>query len=73
MPQSCAGWTDRRPPEGVVTTAPVEVLTLDMRGDNEQAGTLYESLGFVEYGRPHRFVALGAARYDKVCCALDLR
>jgi ribosomal protein S18 acetylase RimI-like enzyme len=49
------------------------VLTLDMRGDNEQAGTLYESLGFVEYGRPHRFVALGAARYDKVCCALDLR
>jgi RimJ/RimL family protein N-acetyltransferase len=54
-------------------TAPVEVLTLDMRGDNERAGALCESLGSVEYGRLHRFVAVGAARYDKVCYALDLR
>jgi ribosomal protein S18 acetylase RimI-like enzyme len=54
-------------------TAGIEVLTLDFRGDNTPAATLYRSLGFVEYGRLPRFVAVGAARYDKVLCALDLQ
>jgi ribosomal protein S18 acetylase RimI-like enzyme len=51
----------------------VEVLTLDVRADNASARHLYEALGFVEYGRLARFVAVGDARYDKVFYALDLR
>ncbi|NJC84256.1 GNAT family N-acetyltransferase [Planosporangium mesophilum] len=51
----------------------IEVLTLDARGDNDRALTLYRSLGFVEYGRLADFVAVGEHRYDKVFCALDLR
>lgn len=51
----------------------VEVVTLDFRGDNVVAERLYRSLGFVEYGRLTRFVAVGERRYDKVFHALDLR
>jgi len=52
--------------------AQVEILTLDLRGDNLPAARLYESLGFHEYGRLARFVAVGAARYDTVFYAVDL-
>ncbi len=53
--------------------ARVEVLTLDVRGDNQRAAGLYESLGFREYGRLPRFVAVGATRFDDIFYALDLR
>ncbi|MER5484806.1 GNAT family N-acetyltransferase [Streptomyces sp. NPDC002812] len=53
--------------------AGIEVLTLDARGDNTRALRLYASLGFTEYGRLPRFVAVGERRYDKVFCMLDLR
>lgn len=51
----------------------IEILTLDARGDNSSALHLYRSLGFVEYGRLHDFVAIGTTRYDKVFCSVDLR
>ncbi len=51
----------------------VEVLTLDLRGDNDRAARLYESLGFKKYGALERFVAVGERRYDKLFYALDLR
>ncbi|MFV8167134.1 GNAT family N-acetyltransferase [Mycobacterium sp. 134] len=51
----------------------VEVLTLDLRGDNDRAARLYESLGFKKYGVLERFVAVGERRYDKLFYALDLR
>ncbi|MYS83633.1 GNAT family N-acetyltransferase [Streptomyces sp. SID5474] len=51
----------------------IEILTLDARGDNVNALHLYRSLGFVEYGRLHDFVAIGSARYDKIFCSIDLR
>ncbi|MFD3756306.1 GNAT family N-acetyltransferase [Streptomyces sp. NPDC058622] len=54
-------------------TAGIEVLTLDVRGDNATALRLYRSLGFTEYGRLPDFVAVGEKRYDKVLCMLDLR
>lgn len=53
--------------------AGVEVLTLDVRGDNTGALHLYQSLGFTEYGRLKDFVAVGSRRYDTVLYALDLR
>ncbi|BCJ46592.1 hypothetical protein GCM10010168_38850 [Actinoplanes ianthinogenes] len=53
--------------------ASIEVLTLDVRGDNVAAAALYESLGFRRYGVLERFVAFGDARYDKLFYALDLR
>lgn len=53
--------------------AGIEMLTLDARGDNNAALRLYRSLGFIEYGRLHDFVAVGNRRYDKVFCALDCR
>ncbi|MGW1776305.1 N-acetyltransferase family protein [Streptomyces sp. NPDC002104] len=53
--------------------AGIEVLTLDARGDNTRALRLYASLGFTEYGRLPRFVAVGERRYDKVLCMLDFR
>jgi ribosomal protein S18 acetylase RimI-like enzyme len=53
--------------------AGIEVLTLDVRGDNTNALHLYRSLGFTEYGRLPRFVAVGERRYDKVFYMLDLR
>jgi ribosomal protein S18 acetylase RimI-like enzyme len=54
-------------------TERVEVLTLDLRGDNDRAAALYESLGFRQYGRLDRFVAVGDRRWDKLFYALDLR
>ncbi|GIE87054.1 GNAT family N-acetyltransferase [Actinoplanes regularis] len=51
----------------------IEVLTLDLRGDNARAVALYESLGFRRYGTLENFVARGPARYDKLFYALDLR
>ncbi|QIK63310.1 GNAT family N-acetyltransferase [Leucobacter viscericola] len=53
--------------------ARVEVVTLDLRGDNVRAMALYESLGFTRYGLLPRFVAFGEDRYDKLFYALDLR
>jgi ribosomal protein S18 acetylase RimI-like enzyme len=53
--------------------ARIEVLTLDQRGDNVRAAALYESLGFQQYGRLERFVAVGDRRWDKLFYALDLR
>ncbi|GAA4602542.1 ribosomal protein S18 acetylase RimI-like enzyme [Actinoplanes octamycinicus] len=51
----------------------IEVLTLDVRGDNVRAAALYESLSFRRYGVLERFVAFGDDRYDKLLYALDLR
>ncbi|MDY0395537.1 GNAT family N-acetyltransferase [Virgibacillus halophilus] len=51
----------------------IEVLTLDIRGDNNRAAKLYESLGFTLYGRLPNFVAVGTARFDTILYALDLR
>ena len=51
----------------------IEVLTLDLRGDNERAAVLYQKLGFQRYGVLERFVAVGGRRYDKLLYALDLR
>lgn len=53
--------------------AGIEVLTLDARGDNENALHLYRTLGFREYGRLPDFVAVGDRRYDKVFYMLDFR
>lgn len=53
--------------------AGIEVLTLDARGDNENALHLYRTLGFREYGRLPAFVAVGEQRYDKVFYMLDFR
>lgn len=53
--------------------AGIEILTLDVRGDNTGALRLYQSLGFTEYGRLPAFVAVGERRYDKVFHMLDLR
>ena len=53
--------------------AGIEVLTLDVRGDNASAQYLYQRFGFREYGRLPRFVAVGKDRYEKVFYALDLR
>ncbi|MFH8347600.1 GNAT family N-acetyltransferase [Streptomyces sp. NPDC018045] len=53
--------------------AGIEVLTLDVRGDNSSALHLYQSLGFTEYGRLPDFVAVGEHRFDKVFCMVDFR
>lgn len=60
----------------LVTTAVeagVEVLTLDVHGDNHRAVRLYEFLGFSRYGTLRNFVAVHDVRYDRVFMALDLR
>ncbi|MGX6602079.1 N-acetyltransferase family protein [Micromonosporaceae bacterium Da 78-11] len=54
-------------------SARIEMLTLDVRGDNDRAAGLYESLGFRQYGRLTDFVAVGQRRWDKLFYALDLR
>lgn len=54
-------------------SAGIEVLTLDLRGDNATARGVYDRLGFVEYGRLPGFVAVGERRWDKVLMLLDLR
>ncbi|KUL40217.1 GNAT family N-acetyltransferase [Actinoplanes awajinensis] len=53
-------------------SAGIEVLTLDLRGDNVGAVALYESLGFRKYGVLERFVAVGSLRYDKLLYARHL-
>ncbi|MGW1375955.1 N-acetyltransferase family protein [Streptomyces sp. NPDC002446] len=53
--------------------AKIEVLTLEARADNARALALYRSLGFREYGRLPRFIAMGGRRYDKVFYMLDFR
>ena len=52
--------------------AGIEVLTLDLRGDNLRAAALYEALGFRQYGRLERFVAVGDRRWNKLLYVLDL-
>jgi ribosomal protein S18 acetylase RimI-like enzyme len=54
-------------------SAGIEQLTLDSRGDNATAIRMWESCGFVQYGRLPDFVAVGATRYDKTFWVLDLR
>ncbi len=54
-------------------SAGIEVLTLDVRGNNHAAMALYERFGFHEYGRLPDFVAIGEERWDSVFYALDLR
>ncbi|UPK73007.1 GNAT family N-acetyltransferase [Nocardioidaceae bacterium SCSIO 66511] len=51
----------------------VEILTLDVRGNNHAAMQLYERLGFREYGRIEDFVAVDNERWDNVYFSLDLR
>jgi ribosomal protein S18 acetylase RimI-like enzyme len=51
----------------------VEVLTLDVRGNNHAAMALYESLGFRVRGRLPDFVAVGDERWDRVIYSIDLR
>jgi ribosomal protein S18 acetylase RimI-like enzyme len=57
---------------GAARAAGIEMLTLDLRGDNLRAAALYESLGFQQYGRLERFVAVGERRWDKLLYVLDL-
>lgn len=55
-------------------SAGVEQLTLDFRGDNSIAESLYLSEGFREYGRLPGFVApADGRRLDKVFHVIDLR
>ncbi len=51
----------------------IEILTLDVRGNNHAAMALYERLGFREYGRIEDFVAVDNQRWDIVYFSLDLR
>ena len=51
--------------------AGVEVLVLDVRGNNHGAQRLYAELGWTEYGRLPDFVAVGDDRWDRVGCYLD--
>lgn len=51
----------------------IEILTLDVRGNNHAAMQLYESVGFREYGRIEDFVAVDNERWDNVYFSLDLR
>lgn len=51
---------------GQARVAGVEVLTLDVRGDNHGAMTLYQDEGFTTYGVLPGFVAVGEQRFDKV-------
>lgn len=51
----------------------IEILTLDVRGNNHAAMHVYERLGFKEYGRIADFVAIDNQRWDNVYFSLDLR
>lgn len=70
------GGLGRRLVEKLVDTADaagIEVLTLDVRGNNHAAMALYERVGFVEYGRLADYIAIADERWDNVYFALDLR
>ena len=70
------GGLGRRLVEELVSTARaagIEVLTLDVRGNNHAAMALYERVGFVEYGRLTDYIAIEDERWDNVYYALDLR
>lgn len=51
----------------------VEVITLDVRADNEAAVKIYESMGFVRCGTLPDFIAVGEQRWNKLLYFLDLR
>ena len=53
--------------------AGIETLLLDCRGNNHGAQALYESLGWVEYGRIPEFIAVHGHRWDRVCYYLRLQ
>ncbi len=53
--------------------AAVEVLTLDVRGNNHGALRLYAGLGFVVTGRRPDVLSVGQERFDQVLMHLDLR
>ncbi len=53
--------------------AAVEVLTLDVRGNNHAALRLYAGLGFVVTGRRPDVLSVGHERFDQVLMHLDLR
>lgn len=59
--------------EADARSAGVEMLQLDVRGNNHGAMALYESCGWVEYGRLPNFIAVGDARWDRVCFYRELR
>ncbi|HVE99045.1 MAG TPA: GNAT family N-acetyltransferase [Mycobacteriales bacterium] len=50
----------------------VEVLVLDVRGNNHGAQALYASLGWLECGRVPDFIAVGDDRWDQVSFYLEL-
>lgn len=50
----------------------IEVLVLDVRGNNHAALDLYESEGFTVYGRPPDLIAVGKERFDRVCFYREL-
>lgn len=70
------GGLGRRLVEGLIEyarTVGIEILTLDVRGNNHAAMRVYEVLGFVEYGRIPDFVAVENQRWDNVYFSMDLR
>ncbi|WP_219921717.1 GNAT family N-acetyltransferase [Brevibacterium oceani] len=75
-PRDHGGGIGRGLMQALITSAReagVEVITLDLRGDNVRAIRLYESLGFTRYGLLPGFVAVGQQRFDTHLYALDLR
>jgi GNAT superfamily N-acetyltransferase len=50
----------------------LEAVLLDVRGNNHAALSLYQSVGFIEYGRLHNFIAVGSHRFDRVGLVLPL-
>lgn len=55
------------------TLAGVELLLLDVRGNNHGALRLYASLGFVVSGRRPDLIAVGAERFDQVLMHRELQ
>ena len=53
--------------------AGVELLLLDVRGNNHSALRLYASLGFVVSGRRPDLIAVGAERFDQVLMHRELQ
>lgn len=55
------------------TSAGVELLTLECRGNNHGAQRLYVGMGFQVTGRRPDAIAVGDERFDQVLMHLDLR